>query len=239
MAIGILIICVAAPKQSVPKCDINFTPRIPDLIHYEYGPRSLAIGDFNDDNWPDIVVANYAADNIAIYFGYGNGSMKSSNTYSTGSGSTPCMVAVGDFDKDGRLDVAVSNFGTNSVNVLMRFQYEVFANQTTLSIASSRPIWIHVTYLNNDTAIDIVTANYGTQSVSIFYGHGDGSFAKPSTYSTGFDSFPLAVVSGDFNNDNQMDLAIANYGTNTVGILLGNSNGTFSKQSTLSTGPNS
>ncbi|CAF1990804.1 unnamed protein product, partial [Rotaria magnacalcarata] len=60
-----------------PKCDVNFKSMIPDLIHYKYDPRSLAIGDFNDDNWPDIVVVNYAADNIAIYFGYGNGSMES------------------------------------------------------------------------------------------------------------------------------------------------------------------
>ena len=105
-----------------------------------------------------------------------------------------------------------------------------------LSTGSSRPIWINVADFNNDTLLDIATANYGTHSVSIFYGYGNGSFSSPITYSTGYDSLPFSVVAGDFNNDNYLDLVIANYGTNNVGVFLGNGNGTFENQITFSTG---
>ncbi|CAF4578512.1 unnamed protein product, partial [Rotaria sp. Silwood2] len=222
-----------------PKCELKFKTMVRNIIDYKNDPRSVAIGDFNNDSWLDIAVANYAADNITIYFGYGNGTVASLVKYSTGSGSAPSMIAVGDFDNDHRLDVAVANFGTNSVGILRKFQNGSFASQTALSTVSSRPVWIHVIDLNNDTAPDIVTANHGTHSVSVFYGYGNGSFSRPTTYFTGFDSFPLAVVSGDFNNDKQMDLAIANYGTNNVVILFGSDNDTFAKQSTFSTGPDS
>ncbi|CAF4831166.1 unnamed protein product [Rotaria sp. Silwood1] len=230
---------MTCPRRILPKCELNFKATAQTPINYKYGPRAVAMGDFNNDTSLDIVVANYAADNIAIYFGHGNGTVASPVMFSTGYGSAPYTIAVDDFDNDHRPDVVVANFGTNSIGILLRFQNGYFANKTVLSTASSRPVWIHVADLNNDAALDIITANYGTHSVSIFYGYGNASFSNPSTYSTGYDSFPLAVVSGDFNNDKQMDLAIANYGTNNVGIMLGTSNGTFARQSTLLTGLNS
>ncbi|CAF5144689.1 unnamed protein product, partial [Rotaria sp. Silwood1] len=222
-----------------PKCELNFKATAHTPINYKYGPRAVAMGDFNNDTSLDIVVANYAADNIAIYFGHGDGTVASPFMFSTGYGSAPYMIAVGDFDNDQRLDIAVANFGTNSVGVFLRFQNGSFANKTTLSTASSRPVWIHIADINNDAILDIVTANYGTHSVTVFYGYGNASFSGSSTFYTGYDAFPLAVVSGDFNNDKHMDLAIANYGTNNVGIMLGASNGTFARQSTFSTGLNS
>ncbi|CAF4739757.1 unnamed protein product, partial [Rotaria sp. Silwood2] len=93
-----------------------------NTIDYKSDPRSVAIGDFNNDAWLDIAVATYAADNVAIYFGYGNGTVGSPVKYFTGSGSAPSMIAVGDFDNDHRLDVVVANFGTNSVGILRKFQ---------------------------------------------------------------------------------------------------------------------
>ncbi|CAF4076324.1 unnamed protein product, partial [Rotaria sp. Silwood1] len=222
-----------------PKCELNFKATTRNPMDYKSDLRSVAMGDFNNDTWLDIVVADYVTDNVALYFGHGNGNVASPVKYSTGPGSAPRRVAVGDFNNDRRLDIVIANFGTNSIGLLLGLQNGSFANQTVLSMVSSRPVWIHVADLNNDTALDIVAANYGTHSVSVFYGYGNGSFSNPSTYSTGYDSFPFAVVSGDFNNDKQMDLAIANYGTNNVGILLGTSNNTFANQITFSTDPNS
>jgi len=60
-----------------------------------------------------------------------------------------------------------------------------------------------------------------------------------TTYSTGDDSFPQSMAIADFNNDNHLDIIVANYGKNTVGILLGNGNGIFMNQTTQTTGDNS
>ncbi|CAF1037572.1 unnamed protein product [Rotaria sordida] len=149
------------------------------------------------------------------------------------------MIVVGDLNNDRQLDIAVANFGTHNVGVFFGFGNGSFASQIVLSTTSSRPVWIHVCDLNNDKALDIVTANYGTNTVGIFYGYANGSFTSLNTYSTGYDSFPFAVVSGDFNNDEQMDLAVANYGTNSIGILFANGNSTFANQRSFTTGFNS
>ncbi|CAF5062999.1 unnamed protein product, partial [Rotaria sp. Silwood1] len=85
-----------------------------------------------------------------------------------------------------------------------------------MSTGSSRPIAIIAVDFNNDSLLDIATANYGTDSITIFYGHGHGNFSLPIMYSTGYDSLPSSLAAGDFNKDNCLDLAIANYGTNNV-----------------------
>ncbi|CAF3732407.1 unnamed protein product, partial [Rotaria sp. Silwood1] len=113
---------MACPSIIIPKCQLNFKAATQNPVNYKYDPRAVAMGDFNNDTSLDIVVANNAADNIAIYFGHGNGTVTSPVIFSTGYGSAPYMIAVGDFDNDHRLDVAVANFGTNSIGVLFGFQ---------------------------------------------------------------------------------------------------------------------
>ncbi|CAF4344529.1 unnamed protein product, partial [Adineta steineri] len=180
---------------------------------------------------------NRATNNIAVFLGYGNAGLSSKSiTYSTGTNSTPYMVAVGDFNNDGRPDIAVANYGVNNVGIFLGLGNGVFGSQSTLSTGSSRPLWIYVADLNNDKAQDMIIVNYGTQSISIFYGSGTGKFSNAITFFTGYDSIPMGITVGDFNNDKQMDIAIANSGTNNVGILLGNGNSSFATQTIFSTG---
>ena len=186
-----------------------------------------------------MVVAYHIANEIAVYLGDGHGAFLNETMYSTGSRSNPYMVAVGDFISDSRLDVAVANFGTNSIGIFHGFGNGSFEDQKKLSTGSSRPIFISVADLNNDTLVDIATANYGTHSISIFYGDGKANFSDPVTYATGDDSLPLSLAAGDFNNDHYVDIAVANYGTGTVGILFANRNGTFENQIIISTNASS
>ncbi|CAF4687245.1 unnamed protein product, partial [Rotaria sp. Silwood2] len=206
------------------KCQLDFTKTIKNPIEYNYDTRSVAVSNFNNDNdkWLDIVVANRVIDSISVFLDYNNGIFASHMTYSTGLYSAPYMVAVGDFNNNDQADIAVAYFGTNSIGISLGFGNGSFASQKIISTGSSRPIWIHLADLDNDTFLDIVTANYGTNSISIFYGFGDGNFSYPITYSTGYDSSPFSAVSGDINNDNHLDLIIANYGTNNIGIHLAN-----------------
>ncbi len=160
----------------VKKCGLNFISTAENPIEYSYGPRSAAVGDFNNDNCPDMVVANQIVNNIDIFFGYSNGSFGNQIKYSPGVGSTPYMVAVADFNNDYQWDIAVANFGTNNVGIFLGFGNGSFASQIESSTSSSRPISICVAHFNNDAVFDIVIANYGTHSVSILYGYGMDTF---------------------------------------------------------------
>ncbi len=88
----------------VQKCEIQFEKTANNPIDYNFGPRSVAIGDFNNDTWLDIVVANHIVNSIIIFFGNINGTFSKQPPYSTGSNSAPNMVAVGDFNNDSRLE---------------------------------------------------------------------------------------------------------------------------------------
>jgi len=109
-------------------------------VEYDYGPRSVVIGYFDNDNQLDLAVANSAVDNIGIFLGHGDGTFSSSIMYSTGFDSIPIMVTVGDFNNDHHLDLAVSNFGSHSIGLFLRYGNGTFSNQTMLSTNSSRPL---------------------------------------------------------------------------------------------------
>ncbi|CAF3887437.1 unnamed protein product, partial [Rotaria sordida] len=104
---------------------------------------------------------------------------------------------------------------------------------------SSSPYAVVVGDFNSDSRLDIIVANYGTNNVGVFLGYGNGTFANQQTYSTGDSSRPTALTIGDFNNDSRLDIAVANYRANNVGIFLGYGNGIFANQMTYSTGVSS
>ena len=83
-------------------------------------PRSIAVIDFDNDHRLDLVIANAGANEVLILFGFGNGSFGNARSYSMGYDSRPYSVAVGDFDRDGWMDIAVANFGADYVEILLQ-----------------------------------------------------------------------------------------------------------------------
>ena len=217
-------------------CQLNFKRTDQNPLEYNYDPRSVAIGDFNNDTFIDIVVANRAVNNISVFLAYNSTLFGKPTTYSTGLHSLPNTVAVADVNNDQRLDIIVAYFGSNAIGVFLGLGDGSFVNNRTISTNSSRPMWIHIAHLDNDTFLDLVTADYGTDSITIYSGDGTSHFSYRMRYSTGFDSLPVLVISADLNNDHHLDLVVANSGTNTVGILFGLDGGEFSDQKIFTTG---
>ena len=83
--------------------------------------------------------------------------------------------------------------------------------------------------------MDIAVANYGSNSIGIFFGYNNYSFTNQITHHTGSDSFPRSIAVGNFNKDNYLDIVVANYGIDNIGILFGGNDGSFSNQTTIST----
>ncbi|CAF4107752.1 unnamed protein product [Rotaria sordida] len=97
--------------QVIYTCNVNSTSK---TYTVGFNPYVLNVGDFNNDNQLEIVVANSAVSNVGIFFGNGFGNFTAQTTFPTGIG--PYAVAVGDFNKDNRLDV-VANSGSATVGI--------------------------------------------------------------------------------------------------------------------------
>ena len=130
-------------------------------------PYSLAVADFNNDTYLDIVVANYGSHNVGIFLGYGNGSFQNQTTYLTDS--HPCSVAVGDFDNDGISDIIVANYDTNTLFVFLKYHTGLFGNMVFIQLEfGSHPFSVLVGDFNNDRKLDFTVANNGTDSLQIY-----------------------------------------------------------------------
>jgi hypothetical protein len=200
-------------------------------------PSWLAVADFNNDGRLDIVVSSSGTSDASVFFGYASEDFLIAPAYTINSTSKLTSIAVGDFDYDTHLDIAVADNATNNVVVVFGSIYGTFMRHMTYSTGNdSHPCSVAAADLNNDHRLDLVVANSGSNSIGVFLADVNGSFGNPTVYSTGLRSQPYSVAVGDFNNDTLLDVAVANYGASSVGIFLGYGNGSFADQMIFSSG---
>jgi hypothetical protein len=88
----------------------------------EYGPTSVATGDFNSDGILDLAVANGGSNSLSILLGHGSDG-QGDGTFTTKvdylTGNDPTSVTSGDFNSDGILDLAVTNGSSGNVSILL------------------------------------------------------------------------------------------------------------------------
>ncbi|MEJ2359278.1 MAG: VCBS repeat-containing protein [Deinococcales bacterium] len=131
-------------------------------------PQSVAVGDFNGDGKPDLVVANASDATVSVLLGNGDGTFQTQKTYTVGT--YPDSVAVGDFNGDGKLDLATANGGSSSsVSVLLGKGDGTFPKAVSYTAGSSL-YSVAVGDLNGDGKLDLATANQGSSSLSVLLG---------------------------------------------------------------------
>ena len=144
------------------------------------------------------------------------------STVSPVAGSSPSIVAVGDFNGDGIPDFVVANQFLQTLTIFLGNGDGTFtAAASSLSIYFY-PIDIAVGDFNGDGIQDLAVVDSSNSIVGVFLGHGDGTFTLASMNATG--SSPNLVAIADFNGDGIPDLAVTNQenGSGSVTILLGN-----------------
>ncbi len=151
----------------------------------------------------------------------------------SGVGTSPRSTAIGDFNGDGKQDLAVANQGSNNVSVKLGDGAGGFGAATNFTVGST-PFSVAVGDFNGDGKQDIVAANEISNNVSILLGNGLGSFGTATNFNAGAN--PTAVAVGELNGDGRPDLAVVHLGSTSVSVLLGNGTGGFGAFTNYSVG---
>lgn len=153
-----------------------------------------------------------------------------SASYPVGQG--PRWLAAGDFNGDGKIDLAVVNESSNTLSVLLGKGDGGFVPAGTYNLGFD-PWFVAASDFNGDGKVDLVvvatldnnpqTANVG--QLNVLLGNGDGTFNPPVDFAAQY--LPAQVAVADFNSDGIADLAVTANGSNEVDLRLGNGDGTF------------
>ena len=195
-------------------------------------PRSLAVGDFNGDGRADLAIANFGGNNVTVLLGNGAGGFTAAGGSPFAVGDSPSCVAVGDFNGDGNLDLAVANLGSNNVTVLLGNGSGGFtpAAGSPFTVGTG-PSSVAVGDFNLDGNADLVVANNVSGDVSVLLGDGSGGFTV-SLFGTGGFTDAVSVAVGDINGDGKPDLILVDL-VGYIWSLLGDGSGNFTAQGFL------
>ena len=220
-----------AKRHGVPNGEQG-DPLFLPAVTYESGgsANSMAVADVNRDGKLDVLVANGNANTVGVLLGNGDGTFQPAYTYDSGS-NVPTAIAVADVNLDGIPDLVVTNDTSDYhldgvIGVLLGNGDGTFRPVVTYSSGDRGAMGITIADVNNDHKPDLLVAN--DFNVAVLLGNGDGTFGAPQFYDTG-GQFNVSIAVGDFNGDGRLDMAVAAdvAGYNSVGILLGNGDGTF------------
>jgi hypothetical protein len=192
---------------------------VPASFPVGFLPNNLAVADYNRDGKSDIAVVNGATGAVGIMVSKGDGTFQPIVNYTAGSSALDAKA--GDFNGDGKIDLAVVG-GTGTVNILLGNGDGSFA----APISNATGPGSHAIVLgdfNNDGKLDVATMNSGTASVLL--GNGDGTL-QPHQDAVFIGN--TNMIAGDFNHDGNLDLATSNtLSVGTITLLKGHGDGTF------------
>ena len=212
-----------------------------------FSPSSFVTGDFNGDGRTDLAVAEFSSSSgqgeVEVLLGAGDGTFRAAPPISTGLFS-PSALVTGDYNGDGRVDLAVAGAdpsGQGEVEVLLGAGDGTFRAAAPISIGLFSPSALVTGDFSDDGRVDLAVAGAdpsGQGEVEVLLGAGDGTFRAAAPISTGLFS-PSALVTGDYNGDGRVDLAVAGAdpsGQGEVEVLLGAGDGTFRAAAPISIG---
>ncbi len=200
--------------------------------HFAVGnaPGSVAIADVNGDGKLDIVTANEQSGDASVLLGDGTGEFSPAPGSPFPAGHDPNDLAVGDFNRDGRLDLAFANHETQNLTVLLgdgRGRFAPAPHSPVIVAVKRHPHGLAAADFNGDGNLDLVTDSWGEDRLELLFGDGRGGFATPGTYIAVGKHPSQRVRSADLNGDGRADIITTNLESHDVTVLLGDGKAGF------------
>jgi FG-GAP-like repeat len=214
-----------------------FRPAEGSPFFANHNPNDICVADVNKDGYPDLGIADTEVSMLTLLLGNGKGQFVQAPTspYPVHSKPHTHGLAIADFNRDGRLDLATDDWGHNQVLIVFGDSALRFGGETFYEVGNRPYQRLRSGDVNGDRKADLVTTNQEGNNVTVLLGNGDGRFreAAGSPFASG--SAPFGVAIGDVNGDGLADLAVVDAPTITseskgkdgLWILLGDGTGAF------------
>ena len=218
----------AGPLDEQKRASLYPNPVFPAAPVWEYA--SLATADFDHDGFQDVVIANEWG-GVSVLLGAGDGSFAPATSH--GSSSEPGHVLTHDFNGDGNVDVAVTDWRNyDTVYVFLGNGDGTFGDPSHYGTGGGAAS-LGIGDLNGDGQADLAVANSWEDDIEILLGQGDGTFMTDSRIPVG--DFPDSIAVADVDADGRLDLLIAVDGS-AIGVLRGRGDASFNATVTFAAG---
>ncbi|MCP4553723.1 MAG: hypothetical protein GY834_17160 [Bacteroidetes bacterium] len=198
-------------------------------------PEEIIAVHMNDDNYLDLVVANYGSvpstprDYIAVFINNGNATFQ---RFLYNADDTPNKISGADFDNDGDTDLAVTSSYKDSILIFTN-NGSGELNPFVAYNVGDFPIGISTSDFDYDGDIDIVVANWESGGISYLKNNGNATFITHQLIDT--NERPKSICSNDFNLDGYIDIAFTNHWSDNISVYLNNGSGDFVSKTDYST----
>ncbi|MEV7413839.1 FG-GAP-like repeat-containing protein [Streptomyces sp. NPDC089919] len=214
--------------------------------------NSVVIRDVNGDGHPDVVSQDARGNVALVWLGDGTGALGTGAAVELNptpgcdtTGDNPCVarfpmdVTAGDFDEDGKPDLATADANTNNVSAVLGNGDGTFGTATQFGTGTGTvPQGIAAADLDGDGHLDLVTANSAAGTLSVLAGDGHGGFAAAAGVAAGV-TLPSRLTLADVDADGDSDAVVVAPGSpGRVAVLLGDGAGGFGTANVLSAGVN-
>jgi len=210
--------------------------RFKHAVYYNAGtrPYQVVTAKLTNSGNVDLVVADYVTSQIIVLLGNGDGTFRKSTTFSI---AVPIALAVGDFNNDGKEDLAVVEYGGTGESVIAILLGDGSGQfrQSASYPSGVETTGVAVADFDGDGNQDVAVAN-NAGNVMVFFGTGKGTLRKPTTYNLPSHTIPYGIAAGDLNGGRSPDLAVAEDGNGSVAVLMNNGTGKFLKPVTYNAG---